>query len=104
MTEAEFVKMSDDTTPSSKSPRRVTLPEMVERVLYVNGWARVLVVEAVPGTRLWRIRARDTGEAGDFSEADVVGLYTEEELRDGRVTRNAIQSACRRFVLSRERR
>ena len=88
-------------TPSPFKRREEPLLEILHKLLYVNGWSRLLHAETVPGTRLLRIRRRDLGAAGDFSDADVVGLYTDEEYRDGRITRQSIQAACRTFVLER---
>jgi hypothetical protein len=87
-----------------KKGREETLLEVIQKILFVNGWGRLLVAENVSGTGLCRIRAADTGVAGDFSDADVVGLYTDEEYRDGRVTKHSIQAACRKFVLARDSR
>jgi len=90
--------MKDAQQPST---RRESLLEVLQKIVFVNGWSRLLLAEGVPGTRLLRIRRRDLGAAGDFGDSDVVGLYTDEEYRDGRITRQSIQAACRRFVLER---
>ena len=77
-----------------------SLQEVIRSVIFNSGWERLLVCDRVSDT-LFRVRRRiDQNEESDFSESDVVGLFTEKEFSSGQISRDQIRTSCRQFLIS----
>lgn len=75
------------------------LQELIEGVIFKQGWSRYLVCEAIDDHgQVFRIRRRIGGVESDFNETDVVGFYTTQDYHDKKFSLNSVKFDCQSFL------
>ena len=76
-----------------------SLMALVQDLIFSEGWDRVFEVELLPSGMVLQVRKRmDVTDIQEFSEEDIVGLYSVEQYRRGELSRDAIRFDCRQFL------
>ena len=73
--------------------------QLLDRLIFRQGWNRHLLAEQISESGLCRVRTRSEGS--DFSETDIVGLYSAEEFEKGDLDLKMVKFDCRQFLLER---